>query len=70
MPLFFSESTPVKSNINQNGKDSHLGRKYNRRVVVALYNAKGEIGCPENKSAKTIISKTAHPQLKRALLKE
>ena len=67
--IVFGESTPFKSNINQDGKDSPLGRKYNRRVVVALYNAKGEIACSESKP-ENIISKTAHPQLKRVLLKE
>ena len=41
--IVFGESTPVKSNIDEDGKDSLLGRRYNRRVVVALYNANGEI---------------------------
>lgn len=68
--IVFGESTPFKSNINQHGKDSPLGRKYNRRVVVALYNVKGEIACSKNEPDKSLISKTLHPQLKRALLKE
>ncbi len=46
--IVFGESTPVRSNIDRDGKDSPLGRKYNRRVVVALYDAKGEIVSSEN----------------------
>lgn len=50
--IVFGESTPIKSNINQDGKDSPLGRKYNRRVVVALYDSKGEIVGAERKMEK------------------
>ncbi len=38
----FGESTPLQTNQKET-KDSPLGRKYNRRVVVALYNEVGEI---------------------------
>ena len=67
--IVFGESTPVKSNINQDGKDSPLGRKYNRRVVVALYDTKGEIVRSENYADNIITPKTSHRQLKRVLLK-
>jgi outer membrane protein OmpA-like peptidoglycan-associated protein len=67
--IVFGESTPIKSNINQDGKDSPLGRKYNRRVVVALYNSKGEIVSPDNNLDKNVTSKNAHQQLKRTLPK-
>ncbi len=68
--IVFGESAPIKSNINQEGKDSPLGRKYNRRVIVALYDAKGEIVSSINEPNKNIISKTAHPLLLRALQKK
>ncbi|MFT4665614.1 MAG: outer membrane protein OmpA-like peptidoglycan-associated protein [Polaribacter sp.] len=38
----FGESAPLQTNQKET-KDSPLGRKYNRRVVVALYNELGEI---------------------------
>jgi outer membrane protein OmpA-like peptidoglycan-associated protein len=38
----FGESAPLLTN-QENTIDSPLGRKYNRRVVVALYNTEGEI---------------------------
>jgi len=38
----FGESAPLLTNQKET-KDSPLGRKYNRRVVVALYNEIGEI---------------------------
>ncbi len=68
--IVYGESAPVKSNINQDGKDSPLGRKYNRRVLVALYNEKGEIISSQNTSENNITSKSPHPQLKRVLQKE
>lgn len=68
--IVFGESTPVRSNFSQDGKDSPLGRKYNRRVVVALYDAKGEIVSLENKPDKTIFPETVHPQLLRVLPKK
>jgi len=68
--IVFGESTPVKSNFSQDGKDSQLGRRYNRRVIVALYDAKGEIVCSENKPSDISTSKTAHPQLQRVPLKK
>jgi len=63
--IVFGEATPLKSNINQEGKDSPFGRKYNRRVVVTLYNSKGEISV-ENQSNEVVNPETAHPLLKRA----
>ena len=39
----FGESAPLLTNQNIEGKDSPLARKFNRRVVVALYNDLGEI---------------------------
>lgn len=41
--IVFGESAPLKSNVTEDGEDSPQGRQYNRRVVVALYDAKGEI---------------------------
>ena len=61
--IVYGESAPVTSNSKGDGKDSPLGRKYNRRVVVALYDQKGEIVYTgENK----INTQTSHPQLERA----
>jgi outer membrane protein OmpA-like peptidoglycan-associated protein len=68
--IVFGESTPIKSNIDQNGKDSPFGRKYNRRVVVALYDNKGEIVSSDNKPNEKITSKTVHLHLKRAFPRE
>lgn len=39
----FGESAPLVTNQSIEGKDNPLGRKYNRRVVIALFNPKGEI---------------------------
>ena len=68
--IVFGESAPIKSNINEDGKDSPLGRKYNRRVVVALYNAKGEIITFEEKPQKELTLKIELPQQQPARLKE
>ncbi len=58
----YGESTPVTSNKKIDGEDFPLGRKYNRRVVVALYDAKGEIVQCENQN---VIPQILHPQLER-----
>jgi len=39
----FGESTPVAINISVDGTDEPAGRKYNRRVVVVLTDAHGEV---------------------------
>lgn len=64
--IVFGESTPLRSNINQEGEDSPEGRQYNRRIVVALYNPKGEIVSSEINHNKQTTAKTPQPQLQRA----
>lgn len=61
--LVFGESSPVSANTDQEGNDSPAGRKYNRRVVIALYDKQGEI---ISLSALKVKAKTAPPQLERA----
>ena len=63
--IVFGESAPLRSNIDQEGEDSPEGRRFNRRIVVALYNPKGEIVSSETKDKDETTSKTAPPQLLR-----
>lgn len=39
----YGEATPLAINRDWNGKDSPEGRKFNRRVLVAVINPKGEV---------------------------
>jgi len=41
--MVYGESTPIAINNHMDGSDSPEGRRYNRRVVIAVVNQKGEV---------------------------
>ncbi len=60
--IVFGESAPALANKNEKGVDNPESRRFNRRVVIALYNDRGEIVSADQSES----LETEHPRLVRS----